>query len=64
MCGSHVKRGNFTVDVVSKSFPMDTVRGCFRHVNVRKESERLFIQMSKNVSYRFKVNEFTDFDNQ
>ena len=43
---------------------MDTVRGCFRHVNVRKESDRLFIQMSNNVSYRFKVNEFTDFDNQ
>ena len=39
--GSHVKRvisrmacgqtGNFPVDVVSKSFSMDTVRGCFRH---------------------------------
>ena len=40
-CGFHMKRvmsrmecgqpGNFPVDVVSKSFPIYTVRGCFRH---------------------------------
>ena len=35
-----------------------------QHVYARKESERLFLQMSKNLSYMLKVNEFADVDNQ
>ena len=66
--------GNFLVDVVSKSFPctcdgyserlLSSLKAHTQHVYVRKESERLFIQMSKNLSYMLKVNEFTDLDNQ